>query len=363
MTTIAEIPETAEAPEEGLKSALDGITYARQLIKDRREDLNDAQKRADETKGFTAAASLEFNNAEARYLVLVNSRDYAAAEAKDQQEKHDRLADKLAAAEEELARAVVFEDWVKKAKTALNKVTGAAGRWDTRAGNAVKKLQETAQGLKTAAGKAGENRADLANAEQSVEKEHDALNNGLITLRDDLAAAKQDVQAVPEVPGLAELRRAVTKFRKDLGELDAGQKQRHATVSAADVRKAKEDRDNAQRVLEEAPDAERAAQMDLATKQAALDEALAGLSTAVAAFEAVERDYIDQIEVSEPDATGWATARALLTRAIPDGYVLRWQAGGAPMRPETGIGKTVRIDANALPVGNTVVEVTIELRP
>src|SRR5271165_5884172 len=128
MTTIAEIPETAEAPEEGLKSALDGITYARQLIKDRREDLNDAQKRADETKGFTAAASLEFNNAEARYLVLVNSRDYAAAEAKDQQEKHDRLADKLAAAEEELARAVVFEDWVKKAKTALNKVTGAAGR-------------------------------------------------------------------------------------------------------------------------------------------------------------------------------------------------------------------------------------------
>jgi hypothetical protein len=33
------------------------------------------------------------------------------------------------------------------------------------------------------------------------------------------------------------------------------------------------------------------------------------------------------------------------------------------MKPETGIGETVRIDANALPVGDTAVEVTIERQP
>ncbi len=364
MTTIAEISETTETPEEALNSALGGIADACQLIKDRRRDRNTAQERADETKGFTAAAQLEFNNAEARYRVLVNSRDYAAMEAKGQEEDRDRLADKLAAANEEVARAQAFEDWVKSAKTALNKARTSAGRWATRAGKAVGGLEGTASSLENAANTASkECQPDLSRAQRSVQNEHNALDKEVGVLRQNLDAVEHDIQAVPEVPGLAELRAKAAKLQKDLDELDARQKRRQPSVSAADVRKAEEDRDNARRALQEAPEAESAAQADLAAKQTALDEAHTTLSAAKAAFEVVEREFIAQIEVNEPDATGWATARAQLKRPIPEDYILRWQAGGAPMKPETGIGKTVRIDANALPVGDTAVEVTIERQP
>ena len=33
------------------------------------------------------------------------------------------------------------------------------------------------------------------------------------------------------------------------------------------------------------------------------------------------------------------------------------------MKPATGIRETIRIDANALPVGDTAVEVTLERQP
>lgn len=364
MTTIAEISETTETPQEALKSALDAIADARQLIQDTRRDRNTAQERADETKGFTAAAQLEFNNAEARYLVLVNSRDYAALEEKEQQEEYDRLAEKLAAVKAEIALAHALEDWVKQAKAALNKTTTSAKQWATRAGKSVGALQKTAKALETAANTASkECQPDLSRAQRSVQEEHDALNGDVDVLRQNLDAVKGEVEAVPEVPRLAELRANATKLQKDLDALGAKQKRRQPSVTVADVHKAEEDRDNARRALEDAPNAERAAQADLAAKQAALDEAHTTLSAANAAFEAAEREFIAQIDVTEPDATGWATARARLKRPIPDGYILRWQAGGAPMKPETGIGETVRIDANALPVGDTAVEVTIERQP
>jgi chromosome segregation ATPase len=346
MTTITEPPTLA------LESAIKAVDEAREQIQDLTEEVETAQQRASETKTFIAAAELEYQNAEARYLVL-----------KELLEKQDRLEDQLEAARSELEEAKEVEKSVTNCRTALKKVTGAAERF-------VAKVRTVADEIDAVANKLDEqereappgHKAGLHNAARSVHGLHNRLAADHETLRNELHTAQNDYDAVPEITGVAELQRRVDRLEEDLRSAKAERKGKLPAVSASDLKKAKADRDNAELARRQAPEADRAAQADLRAKQGELTEAQTGYAEAVAAFEQVEGEFINHIEVSEPDTTGWATARAVLQPGmeIPEGYVLRWRAGGAPMKPDNGIGQMVRIDANALPLGNTAVEATID---
>jgi chromosome segregation ATPase len=351
-----------ESSEEALKFAIKAVDETNQLVERLNDRVQNAQKRVNETKNFVAAAELEYQNADAKFLVL-----------KELLEKQDLLEDKLADAEEELSQAKEIEKSVTRTRAALEKVTGAAQRFVNSAETAVTGLAELTQKLDADADKAEEgHKAPLRNAARSVSGLHTKLATEHRTLQSELDTARRDYDAVPEITGVAELQEKVTRLKQELRSVKAEHKGKHPAVSSADLEKAEAGRGNARLILDQAPEAELAAQADLRAKQAELDDAENGHAKAVNAFEQVEQQFIAQIVVSDPDPTGWAIARAYLTQNIPGGYVVRWQAGGAPMKPETGIGVlsrpdpgappvvTISIDANALPVGNTQIEATIE---
>ncbi len=354
-----------ESPKQALKFAIKAVEEANQLVERLNDRVQKAQNRANDTKNFVAAAELEYQNADARFLVL-----------KELLEKQDLLEDKLADAEEELSQAKEIEKSVNRTRTALEKVTGAAQRLVNSAETAVTGLDDLTKKLDNHAKEAQEGyKAPLRNAHRSVGGLYAKLATEHGMLQSELDTARRDYEAVPEITGVAELQEKVDRLKEELHSVKTEQKGKHPAVSSADLEKAKADRDNARLILDQAPEAERAAQADLRAKQAELAEAENGYAGAVNAFEQVEQEFIDRIEVSEPGPTGWAIARAYLTQEIPGGYVVRWQAGGAPMKPETGIGvmsrpdpgappvATISIDANALPVGDTPVEATIEEQP
>jgi hypothetical protein len=71
--------------------------------------------------------------------------------------------------------------------------------------------------------------------------------------------------------------------------------------------------------------------------------------------------FVTEIEVSEPNDDGSATATAILRpgRKIPNGYQFYWRAGGADVMAEhldDDEWKSVIINANELPTGDTTVE-------
>jgi chromosome segregation ATPase len=329
--------------------------------------VEQAQQRADALEGFTAAAEHEFNNAEARYRVLDERVKFADAEADELKKEHDRLQDKLRDAEAELSQVEDIENSVKNSRAALDRVTGAAGRWVDIAGTAVNALKQTATALQDAANKAyGGQKSVLSNAYQIVQSQHDELDKTLGALGTSLGTAKRDVQAVPDVVGLARLQTKVKSLKKDLAAVEDKQKDRHPAVSVADLEKAKAERSQAQLVLQQAPEAEQAAQADLRAKEAQLTDATADRVTVIDELDRIQREeFIAAIEVSDPDATGWATGRAVLKTGIkiPDGYRLHWEAGGAPVVRETPTGERVRIDARTLPTGDTDVVARLERVP
>jgi len=343
-----------EPPKQALESAIQAVDDAHEQVQDLTKEMETAQQRAGETKNLVAAADLESRNAEARYLVLSELLD-----------KQNQLAVQLAAAEAELQQAKKIETSVTKSRAALKKATDAAKRFVTSAEKAAIGLQDLAEKLDADANEAPEgHKAALRNAARTVRGQQTTLAREHDTLQGELTTATSDYEAVPDITGVEELEKTVERLKEELRSAKAKEKGKPA-VNESDREKAKADWDNAELARRRAPEAEQTAQADLHAKQAELAEAKKGHAKAVKKFEQVEGEFIDRIEVSEPDATGWATARAVLKPGmeIPENYVLRWQADGAPMKPDTGIGPVVRIDANALPVGDTAIEATIERQP
>jgi DNA repair exonuclease SbcCD ATPase subunit len=341
----------SDPPEQRLEDAIKAVDEAREQVQGQAKEVETAQQRASETKNLVAAAELESRNAEARYLVLNELLD-----------KQNQLADQLDAAEKELERAKEIDTSVTKSRAALKKVIDDVKRFVASVKRSADEFGKLAEKLDAdeAAAPPGQ-KAKLHSAARSVHGQHTKLVSEHAALQRELDTATSDYEAVPSIAGVEELKAKVDRLKQELRSAKAKERGKPA-VSESDREKAKADWDNAELARRQAPEAERAAQADLHARQAALAGARTDHAEAVAAFEKVEGEFIDRIKVTEPDATGWATARAVLKPGmeIPDGYILRWQASGAPMDPDTGIGEVVRINANALPVGDTAIEATIE---
>jgi hypothetical protein len=70
--------------------------------------------------------------------------------------------------------------------------------------------------------------------------------------------------------------------------------------------------------------------------------------------------FVEDVKVGAPSkATGKVIAEVKLKRAIPHNHQFWWKAGGADVRPRDAEWKSVEIDANELPFGDTTVEVLV----
>jgi len=349
MTTLT------ESPEDALKSAIMDVEEANQWVARRKGAMQKAQTRANDAQNFVVAAALEYQNADARFLVL-----------QELFEKQNLLESNLADAEEELEHAKATQSSVSKTLAALKKATAAAQKLVDGTATAVTELGTLQASLASAAEEAPNgHKAPLTNAARKVNTLHTRLGTERDKLQKELDAASADYDAVPALTGVKDLEDRVAALRKKLDAVNA-EKGKGPAVTKADVEKAEVDRNNAQLLNDQAPQAAQDAQDDLRAKQTELSGAQTTYNAAVQAFEQVEEKFIDRIVVSDPDATGWALARAVLKPdiTIPAGYQLQWQAGGAPITyPDKDSTLTVRIDANALPVGDTSVTATIVSDP
>ena len=81
--------------------------------------------------------------------------------------------------------------------------------------------------------------------------------------------------------------------------------------------------------------------------------------TALQELGSLQREvFVKDIEVSEPNNYGNATATAVLRkgRTIPAGYRFYWKAGGAEITRKDNQWLAVTINVSKLPTGDTVVE-------
>jgi chromosome segregation ATPase len=319
-----------ETREKELETAVEEVDDANRDVDTRQSEVEAAQRRAREMEGFPAAAQLEYDNAEARYRVLDESAKSTDAHQKDLRDKLDRLQNQLTAAEEELAGAKALEASVKVISVATQLITSAKEAEST--------LPATAR---------------------------NSLGKTLDTLQTELDAAQRKVEDVSDVPNVKELQKKVSSLKRERTKTQNQQKAEHPTVSSEDLQQAKSERNNARLQLQEAPEAVRVAQADLDAKQAKLAEAKEAQKAALDRLDKVQAEYVARIMVGTPDANGMARARALLKpgKAIPDGFRLGWQAGGAPVRRTDEQGLEVIIDATTLPPGVTDVVAHLERIP
>jgi hypothetical protein len=345
MTTLT------ESPEDALKSAISTVDETNQWVKNMTDGLQKAQTRASDAQNFVAAADLEYQNADAKFLVLQELFD-----------KQNQLAGQLADAENDAAQAKATQSSINKTLAALKRATAAAQKLASSAQTAVDDLGTLHAALTTAAAaRPNGQKSELTNAARKVETLQKRLSTEQKKLTNELATANADYAAVPPITGIKELDAKVASLKKELqsAKLDKG---KGPVISKADVDKAKADRDSAQLLKDQAPATAQDAQAEVSAKQSELYGAQTAYNAAVKAFEQVEEKFIDKIVVTGPDATGFATATAVLKpgMTIPDGYKLQWQTGGAPITyPTEGSTLQVKIDANALPIGNTPISATI----
>jgi chromosome segregation protein len=346
-----------------LDSAFSEVEAAREDLKKKEHEEQEAQREADETSGLVAAVSRELKNAEARYRVLSNVDDTATKNLKS---KQTQLATELAATERELSRAQESRQRVAAAKRILDEAALAVMNGIAAAKAAAEAAaQAKTDAMKAQASKTSGKGADLANRIDELDRSHSGLqeqisklNNSHIGIRAEantLEAKAHD--ATTEVNTLTALKQSqetdLAKVTQDLAEGPGG-----------DLEEAKDELDTAQQAHDAAPDAERSGKAALKQARKAREEAQERLRLARAKRDKVERLFIRGIDVSGPDANGTFTAKAEAKETIPDNYQLRWSSSAGAVNPETSTpDETVSFTTKGLPPGSYDIEVRLERVP
>ena len=175
-----------------------------------------------------------------------------------------------------------------------------------------------------------------------------------VALRDLGAAMEALRDEIPFAGYREELRRTQERLERDLAETGRKLAAEQPSIDQDELRRASDDRKAAKFAMEEASKAVQRAQAGLRAASDSLARAEASLQAAHDQLDQIEAEFVAGIDVSAPNAAGIVTARAQITRTIPVGYALRWQAGAASVSPETG--NVVSIDTSQLPVGETIIE-------
>ncbi len=351
-------------PEHTLSQAFEEIDRANQLVADQRRALSEAQKRADAAQALHEAAQIQLKNAEAKYSVLAKSLELAAPDLEALQARYVERERELALIQEQLEIVRLQAETVERAQIALREVflkTQDLRAEAIRVMEAMRQSVDEIRGLPQVVPRA----AAIRTLCDALEGHHNDLLERQVQYEPALAELEADIETLSvKVPSVGYQQALVARrewLELDMAETRSELARRQPAVDLAELRRASDDFEAAKFAAEEAPRAVRHAQTELKTFSDALTQAQGQAQNAQSQLDELEAEFVAGIEVSAPNAAGFITARARYNKEIPEGYTLRWQAGPAPVVPETG--DAVSIDTTYMLVGQTLIEARLVRAP
>lgn len=346
-------------PEEQLEFGLQEVAQAKSLVAGYTEAQEKARRRAETTTGLAKAAQLAFSNADAKYRVLFESAETAAAKESAQQARYSYLKEQHTAVTNELTRATQMHTAVGGARQALADAIDAARTCDRTTREAAQLLRELATGL----GKTeylADPKTALAGVARQIREQRTRLENIRTTKLDpSITKANDEYLGVPALPELQPLIDREKHLAKQLAAAAPPPHDEPPAIDPADLRQAKGERDTALTALVELPQAERKAQADLQAAQGALADAQNRLDTANQARDEVERSIIARIDIGRPDATGLVEVTAVfVTGSPPKGYDVHWTVDVGELRES--VGTVVHLETQGITASRFTVEAHLE---
>ena len=116
-------------PEEALRHAFDEVDRTNRLVEDQRKAQAEAQKQVEKASAFQTATQLQLKNAEAKYRVLSGSVELAAPDIEALLARSAERERELGLTLEELQVAEVEAENARRARLALEELTGAQRDW------------------------------------------------------------------------------------------------------------------------------------------------------------------------------------------------------------------------------------------
>jgi hypothetical protein len=355
------IPTTT--PGEALRRAFDEVDRASQIVEEQRKAQAEAKKQADAASALQTATQLELKNAEAKYDSFLGSSELAAPDIKAMEDTYAKGKRELDLTVEELQQAEAAAKNAERSRLALGELTGAQRDWLAMATDVALILSRSADRCEDLPA-GGTSKASLRNIARDLRNHYTEFQDRLAALEQVLqqmrTAAESLTPAIATPVYLDGLEKKRERLEQELAEIRDALTARRRSVDDHRLQEAEAERDAARHAAAEASKAVQSAQDEVQKAGDSLAESQQSQLVAQQARDSVEAEFVTGIKVSQPEADGFATAQALIGHPIPSAFVLRWQAGGAPVEP--AIGETVRIDARTLPVGDTVVTATLQRR-
>jgi DNA repair exonuclease SbcCD ATPase subunit len=355
---------TTSTPAETLKGAFDAVGSANQFVEEQSAALAAAQAAAETASANQAVVQVELQNAQAKYSVLSKSVELAGPAVAALQATLGERERELSHTIDEIQQVEVETENARRSRSSLDELVEAAQGWIAQAGDAARALRDFAIEVESFR-PGGASAARLGNILQGLRDLHTQLQERLEVISLALQELRTGIDrlsvAASPTASLVTLMAKRKRLEGELVEIKSELAAKQPRVDQRQLQEAQVELDAAQQAADAAPTAAQSAQNQVQVTTAALAGAQEDLLAAQQALDAVQAEFVTGIVVSKPNAAGFATARALLKQPIPVGFMLSWQAGGAPVEPESPTGEKVRIDARTLPAGPTTV--TAILKP
>jgi hypothetical protein len=373
---------TTLTPEQQLSSAFDEIDLTKNEVAKTTKKEQEAQKKAGDTNGLTAAAQTDMRNAEATYRVLAAAveetkslRDRRAQIKRDLHEigQVERIYKIAKAAGVSLQNAVNDVDPIEDVTRRARDTTLAAQHRAQEVADALRGTPASAAGgtpasqsgkpAPRARSRAAKPGSELQNRLDTIVQDLDGEHERLLELHREAVQSQRGLQdqlaAVQAVEGEAatfanELLPQKTELEKELADID---RTLAAEPSDDEVRRNKAALDAAQRRFQDAPATERQAQEQLKVAREAREDAERRYSEALDRRDRAERLFIRGIDITGPTAAGIFTASADLAEQLPPGFRLQWSSNAGTVTPAKG--NTVKFDTGHLPPGSYDIEVSV----
>jgi chromosome segregation ATPase len=361
MTTTTS--NTTLAPEEALRQAFLDRDDADNAVAEHEAARAEAQKKSEAASALHEAAQVELKNVKARYNVLVKSAELASPEVTALEHARNERTSELSRTTAEIQQV----ESVRRSLSSMEALVQAAEVWLGQASEATRTLRESADAVDRFR-PGGATAARLANIHDALGNLHNQLEERLGGLSSAHQRLRTDTgkfpAAVSPAEHLAALERKKQQLERELAGINRELEEKYPGVDPRHLQEAQKALDAANQAAQEGPKAVQRAEAEIHQASDSLARAQERRQAAQDRIDQASREFVEGIQVEEPDASGWATARALLKQdmKIPKGYKLVWEVEGASVDPLDDAGEKVRIDATRLRVGATV-EVKASLQP
>jgi chromosome segregation ATPase len=353
MTTTTS--DTTLAPEEALRQAFQDRDDADKAVTEHEAAKAEAQKKAEAANALHAAAQIELKNVKARYNVLAKRAELASPEIAALEHARNERTSELSRTTAEIQQVQA----VRESLSSMDVLVQAAEIWLGQATEATGTLRESANAVDRFR-PGGATAARLANIHDELDGLHSQLEERLGALSSAHQQLRTDISASPVATSpathLATLQTKQQRLERELAEINGELEEKYPGVDPRQRQEAQKALDTANQAAQEGPKAVQRAEAEIYQISDSLTRAQERRHAAQDRIDQASREFIEGIQVEEPDASGFATARALVRPGmkIPEGYKLSWEAAGARVEPEDDAGEKVRIDATRLRIGDTV---------